>query len=162
VSPLAGEGAIGGAVRQAESEDLRGILALYAQLNPDDAPLEPAKAAVLWNEIRGNRNLVYLVADGPSGIVGTCNLSIIPNLTRSGRPFGVIENVVVADGFRRLKLGTRLMEEAVSIARAHGCYKVLLQSSKKRNEAHKFYEAAGFNPDSKQGYELRLERGRDG
>jgi GNAT superfamily N-acetyltransferase len=153
---LAGEGAIGGADRQAESEDLRGILALYAQLNPDDAPLEPAKAAALWNEIRGNRNLVYLVADGPSGIVGTCNLSIIPNLTRSGRPFGVIENVVVADGFRRLKLGTRLMAEAVSIARAHNCYKVLLQSSKKRSEAHRFYEAAGFNPDSKQGYELRL------
>ncbi|HXP91271.1 MAG TPA: GNAT family N-acetyltransferase [Fibrobacteria bacterium] len=154
--PLAGEGAMAGAIRQAEFGDLPGILALYSQLNPDDAPLEAAAAAALWDEIRGNHNLVYLVVDGPFGVVGTCNLSIIPNLTRSGRPFGVIENVVVADGFRRLKLGTRLMAEAVSIARAHNCYKVLLQSSKKRSEAHKFYEVAGFDPDSKHGYEIRL------
>lgn len=141
---------------RADVADLSGILALYVQLNPDDAPTDPAISAAIWAEICRDDHFLYLVAKVEAVIVGTCNVSLIPNLTRAGRPFALIENVIVHADFRRRNIGRLLMEAAIAEARAKNCYKILLLSSRKRTEAHRFYESLGFDGDSKKGFEIRL------
>ena len=141
---------------RADAADLSGILALYAQLNPGDTPTDPAISEAVWAEIRRDDHFLYLVAKVAATIVGTCNVSLIPNLTRTGRPFALIENVIVLADFRRRKIGRLLMEAAIAEARAKNCYKIILLSSRKRPEAHHFYESLGFDGDSKKGFEIRF------
>ena len=143
-------------ITKAVQDDLLGILELYKQLNPDDPDLNLTKAQSIWIEIQQNRNLLYFVAKTSNQIIGTCNISIISNLTRAGRPFGLIENVIIHENFRRQRIGENLMQKAISAAKTNDCCKVILLSSNKRIEAHSFYEAIGFNGDSKQGYEIRM------
>ncbi|MFG3115377.1 GNAT family N-acetyltransferase [Streptomyces sp. NPDC048197] len=60
-------------------------------------------------------------------------------------PWGrFVENVVVASSFQRLGIGRQLMEAAIQLGEAAGCYKVQLLAA---DEAyvHRFYEACGFN-----------------
>ncbi len=75
--------------------ELPQLLALYRHLHPDDAPL-PAEHVLqtLWDSIFSDPRLYYIVADSGEQLVATCNLSLVPNLTRGARPYGIIENVV--------------------------------------------------------------------
>jgi GNAT superfamily N-acetyltransferase len=144
-------------IRQAMKNDLDGLLDLYAHLSPNDAPLPPrAQVVKLWEEIIANPALTYFVAEQEGKLVSSCNLTIVPNLTRGARPFGVIENVITHPDFRRQGLAKRVLDRAVDTARQAGCYKVMLMSGAKRAQAHALYEKVGFKKDTKVGFDLRL------
>ncbi len=143
-------------VRKASINDLPKILDLYKELNPEDDELDLHNAEAIWKKSEFQHVLTYLVAIEDNEIVGTCNIAIIDNLTRSGRPYGIIENVITSIRHRRKGIGKILVENAVELAKANNCYKVVLLSSSKRIEAHQFYESLGFNGNSKKGFELRL------
>jgi len=49
------------------------------------------------------------------------------------------------------------MEMAIDHARRNNCYKAILQSGNKRTDAHRFYEAIGFDGSSKKAFEVRLD-----
>lgn len=143
-------------IRYANANDVSQILELYKELNPDDKPLELSKAMQIWEEGEKNNNMRYIVAAEANTVVATCNIALVSNLTRSGRPYGIIENVVTSKQYRRHGLGKRIIEKAVEYARSNDCYKVVLLSSSKRSGAHQFYETIGFDGASKKGFELRL------
>ena len=67
-----------------------------------------------------------------------------------------VENVVTDEAFRGRGIASALLRETVARARAAGCYKVFLQSSAKRTQAHRVYAAAGFDGDAKRAFDLRL------
>ena len=46
-------------------------------------------------------------------IVSSCTLIIIDNLTRSGRPFGLIENVITHREYRKREYGTSILYKAI-------------------------------------------------
>jgi GNAT superfamily N-acetyltransferase len=142
--------------RQAREEDLGGILALYRQLNPEDPPLDYGSALRIWKETESRGSTRYFVAAEGVAVVAACCVTVIPNLTRGGRPYAMIENVVTEAGHRRLGLGGRVVRDAVEHARELGCYKAVLLSGAKRAEAHEFYKAIGFDGDSKRGFEIRF------
>ena len=144
-------------IRFAETKDLPQILELYKELNPDDEPLNASTAAEIWAEsLRGDR-VRYVVAVEGDRVLATCTIAIIPNLTRSGRPYGIIENVITTGAQRRKGAGRAVIEYAVLHAKRQNCYKVALLSGAKRHEAHAFYESIGFNGTSKKGFEMRFE-----
>ncbi len=144
-------------VRQAVEADLDGLLDLYAHLNPDDAPLPPrARVVKLWEEIVANPMLTYFVAKQGGRLVSSCNLTIVSNLTRGARPFGVIENVITHPDFRRRGLAKRVLDHAVDTARQAGCYKVTLMSGTSRKDTRALYKKVGFRKDTKVGFDLRL------
>jgi GNAT superfamily N-acetyltransferase len=142
--------------RQAVEGDLGGILALYRQLNPEDPPLDYASALSIWKETEARGCTVYFVAAEGGDVAAACCVTVIPNLTRGGRPYAMIENVVTEAGRRRSGLGGGVVRYAVEHARERGCYKVVLLSGAKRKEAHAFYEAIGFDGGSKRGFEIRF------
>jgi GNAT superfamily N-acetyltransferase len=142
--------------RIAGRKDLPRILELYRQLNPDDVPISAEKANKVWDKVEGGDSFLYFIALDEARIVASCNIAIVPNLTRGGRPYAIIENVITDGEYRRRGLGEKVLRMAIHYARAVDCYKVSLMSSNKRVEAHAFYEAIGFDGDSKKGFEIRF------
>lgn len=76
----------------------------------------------------------------------------MPNITRSGRPYGVIENVVTHAACRRSGYGRLVMQAAIDAAKNRHCYKIMLMSGMDRGHAHEFYTSLGFDKDAKQAF----------
>lgn len=138
--------------------DFEGIMDLYEILHPEDiiAPLSKLKS--VWDEIMNNpERYRYVVVEEEGKIVATSNITIIPNLTRTGRPYAVIENVITHPDVRRRGFGRATIQLLLGFAREHNCYKVMLLSSNKRKESHEFYRSIGFSDDAKCGFTYYLE-----
>lgn len=139
--------------RDAAPRDDDAILGLYRQLHPEDPALPaPTTAFELLRRTPGMR-LFVLEEDGR--VVATTYLNVIPNLTRGGAPYGVVENVVVDESVRRRGAGTRILTATLREAWAAGCYKVMLMTSSREPGTHAFYRSCGFSPDAKSAYLAR-------
>lgn len=144
-------------VRLIREDELKHLLSLYHYLNLDDPALEvDENLKKLWKSIISHPDYFYLMVEEDGMLVSTCNLTIVKNLTRNAKPFGLIENVVTHPQYRNKGFGTAVLKKAVKIAREHGCYKVMLLTSQKDGATLNFYENAGFNPDEKTGFILRI------
>lgn len=143
-------------IRIAEENDLPHLLALYGQLQPDDSVLSSENAHKIWRQQYATSQIIHLVAIIDKVIIGASTLIIIPNLTRGGRPFAIIENVIVDALHRKKRAGKALMNASLEYARQHDCYKVMLQSNLHRTDAHQFYAATGFDGESKRAFEVRM------
>jgi GNAT superfamily N-acetyltransferase len=143
----------------AVESDLPELLALYQYLNPDD-PLLAVDDALRnhWQGILDNPALHYVVARADGPLVSTCALTIVPNLTRSVRSYGLIENVVTDPDYRKRGIGTQVLEHALSIAWSQNCYKVMLMTGSKQESTMRFYEQAGFKRGEKTGFIARPSR----
>ncbi|KKK40409.1 MAG: Acetyltransferase (GNAT) family protein [Candidatus Lokiarchaeum sp. GC14_75] len=129
------------------------LLELYTHLHRKDAPLpEKSKLESIWEEITANPLLHYFVVEHNNKIVSSCSLSVIPNLTRGGRPYGLIENVVTHTEYRRRGFGTSCLQFAVEIAWKNKCYKVMLLTGSKDPSIHHLYEKVGFKKGIKTGF----------
>jgi GNAT superfamily N-acetyltransferase len=140
-------------IRELAGHDLGDLLALYAHLHRQDATL-PDETAVqgVWREILENQH--HRIFGGHVGdtLVSSCALTIVPNLTRGCRPYGLIENVVTHAAHRNRGYGKAILAYALDHAWAAGCYKVMLLTGKQDEATLRFYEAAGFDGDEKRGF----------
>ncbi len=102
-----------------------------------------------------NNRLIVVEHDGV--VIGTLQLTFIPNLTYQGGIRAQIEGVRVDDAYRGQQIGRRLFEWAIAEARRHGCHMVQLTADKTRPDAHRFYESLGFTA-SHVGMKLHLKR----
>ena len=110
----------------------------------------------LWKEVFDDQSRYYLVVEDNGLIVSSCTLIVIKNLTRSGRPFGLIENVVTHPDYRNRGYGTAILHKAVEVAKENNCYKVILLTGRKEESVLRFYENAGFKRGIKTGFITRL------
>jgi GNAT superfamily N-acetyltransferase len=144
-------------VRLIKFEELSGLLDLYKYLNPDDPDMKETEyIKELWKEVFNEPGRYYFVVEEDGLIVSSCTLMVIKNLTRSGRPFGFIENVVTHPDYRKRGYGTAILHKAVETARQKNCYKVMLLTGKKEESVLRFYEQAGFEKGKKTGFIMRL------
>jgi GNAT superfamily N-acetyltransferase len=89
-------------------------------------------------------------------VVGTADMVVVENLTHGGRPWVIVENVVVDEAHRGEGVGKALMAEVVDEARRRDCFKVQLLSLEHRLGAHAFYRSLGFGTMA-QGFRLYLD-----
>ncbi|WP_306205092.1 GNAT family N-acetyltransferase [Actinoplanes sp. RD1] len=149
-------------IRPANRADLAAVLRLYAQLNPDDPPLDPATAAATFDGILAASTCDLYVLELDGRVVATAYLNLIPNLSRSARPYAVVENVVVDAALRGTGLGKQLMAAVLRAAWDAGCYKAMLATSSRNPATHAFYRACGFSGDAKTAYLARPPRSLSG
>ena len=88
-------------------------------------------------------------------------LHILPNMTRGGRPYALVENVVTLAAYRGQGYGRRVMQAAIAAAWAADCYKIMLLTGK-TSAARGFYDALGFSTEEQWGMSLRRIPVRDG
>jgi GNAT superfamily N-acetyltransferase len=87
-------------------------------------------------------------------LLGTFALLVMDNLAHLGARSAVVEDVVVDAAHRGQGIGRAMMTHAVSVCREKGCYKMALSSNLKRERAHAFYDALGFE---RHGYSFRVD-----
>lgn len=143
-------------VRELQSTDLDALLGLYAHLHERDLPL-PERNVVeqVWAEALANPRIRYFGCCEAGHLVSSCTLTVVPNLTRACRPYGVIENVVTHAEFRGRGWGKRVLQQALLFAWEQGCYKVMLLTGRKDDATLRFYEGAGFSREGKTGFIAR-------
>lgn len=142
-------------IREATEADLPAILALYAQPDVDDGivlPLNDARA-ILATMARYPFYKLYVV-EHAGRLVATYKLLVMENIAHMGQPSALVEQVMVAPEAQGAGLGTAMMKHALAIARARGCYKLALSSNVKREHAHAFYDALGFE---RHGYSFKVQ-----
>lgn len=147
------------AVREATAGDFRGLMALYAELQPEDPVLTNGRDARTFEHILQQPGLfIYLVEafeEDELTLVSSCYLNVIPNLTRSASPYAIIENVITTAACRQRGHGRRVVTHALQQAWSEGCYKTMLQTGSRREATHAFYRGCGFSGDDKFGYVAR-------
>lgn len=146
-------------IRKARLTDLPALIALYADddlgktretAGPDEIYLAAFEA------IDRDPNHILAVAETDGEIVATLLLSFIPGLSRHGAWRAQIEAMRVVASKRGQGLGHELLEWARQQALARGCSLIQLTSDRRRIDAHRFYERAGFEP-THLGFKMVIE-----
>ena len=138
-------------IRLVKRNEYDQLLGLMRQLNPMDPETSEIELQV-FNEIVNSKHLELIVAEDGGVLLGSCYINVIPNITRAGRPYAVIENVVTDSAHRNRGIGKSLLDHAIKLAWGQNCYKVMLMSGRTDGSVHAFYKKCGFNADEKQAY----------
>jgi GNAT superfamily N-acetyltransferase len=109
------------------------------------------KRTKIDREERAARGIRFSIA-GEGGEVARAYLYLMTNDLHAA-PFGLLEDVFVAETERGGGLGTALVKEVIAAARAAGCYKLIATSRASRPKVHELYERLGF---ANHGLEFRM------
>ncbi|MES2826081.1 MAG: GNAT family N-acetyltransferase [Pseudomonadota bacterium] len=142
-------------IRELKFPELEQVLSLYDEYERQKSPWPSKQEQKNIFEQLQNSGGCVLVAILDSSVVGTCTLNLCPNFSWSGRPYAMIENVIVASAHRNTGIGKALLNHAENLAESKGCYKVALITGSKEPSIIKFYESAGFK-GNKQGFQRRF------
>ena len=147
-------------IREAVSEDLPVIVRLLADDElgrTREAHISSPSSSYVdaFDAIASDPNHVLIVAELEDAVVGTLQLSFIPNLTYEGNWRAQIEGVRIDRSVRGSGIGRQLIEATVERARRRGCVLVQLTTVRRRPAAVKFYTSLGFR-DSHHGMKLWL------
>lgn len=141
-------------IREVRYDDLEGILNLYLQLHDKSVPAHDETLLHTWEQILSDDNYHLIVCEEDGRIVSSCTCIVIPNLTRTVRPYALVENVVTHPEYRKKGYAGDCLSFAKEIATKEHCYKIMLMTGSKDPAIHKFYENNGFSSKDKTAYTL--------
>ena len=144
-------------VREVYENELSKVLELYLHLHEETIPEMTKHLENTWNEIMQDKNHHIIVKEIDDRIVSSCVCVIIPNLTRSIRPYAFIENVVTHKDYRGYGYATQCLNYAKEIAIKENCYKMMLLTGSKDDKTLSFYNNAGYNSAYKTAFIQWLE-----
>lgn len=143
-------------IRAANESDIQPLLELYRQLNPTDPLLAAEDACGILKQFTLYPGSAVLIGLKGEALVTTCALVVVPNLTRGGAPYALIENVVTNAQHRKRGYGRAILKAAIVAAWECGCYKTMLMTGSRDPETLRFYQGVGFE-QSKTGFQIRRE-----
>lgn len=142
-------------IRAAEKNDLKKILELYYALTEDpDDKISLQEGREKFAKLKTYPDYNLYVAEYKDEIVGTFALLVMDNLAHRGEPSSIVEDVAIRNDMQGKGIGKEMMNFAMDMSRKKGCYKMVLSSHLRRENAHRFYESLGFK---KHGYSFVVE-----
>lgn len=141
-------------IRPARQDDLPRLQDLYQHLDANDVRCSPDEAVGIFQKFLLYPGSAILLGAIGGELVTSCTLVVIPNLTRGGKPYALIENMVTHADWRKRGFGSAILKAATELAWDEGCYKVMLMTGSKSPATLAFYAAAGFE-QSKTGFQIR-------
>jgi len=144
-------------IRPAAAGDLLGLTVLYHHLNPTDPILDGTVAEERFSAILAQPGMTVFIGFAGDLAAATVTLIVVPNLTRSGASYALMENVVTHADHRKRGYARAVIDHAAAEAWNAGCYKVMLLTGSKNPATLRFYENCGFVQD-KTGYQIRRLR----
>ena len=139
-------------IREAMESDLHGLLELYLHLHEASVPEDSDALRDAWAQILRDPNHHVIVDEADGRLVASCVCVVIPNLTRSARPYALIENVVTHADYRRQGRARACLDRARQIARQANCYKMMLMTGSKSYATLDFYRKCGYNSADKTAF----------
>ena len=138
-------------IRELKEADLwNGFLKLLDSLK-QASNIEKSKAKEIFEKINANPDHIIAVAELDGKIVGATTLFIESKFIHNGGLVGHIEDVVVNKEYQGQKMGEKIMNYLIEIAKNRGCYKTILDCT---DDVKPFYEKLGFKQVAN---ELRLD-----
>ena len=129
--------------------DAQRIAELYQQLVSNPAvDVRPERIAAVAND----RNTGLFVCEYQGEVLGSALVSLCADVMFGTQPFAVVENLVVHAQARNQGLGAALLRHIEAFCLAKDCSKIMLLSSIQREQAHRFFERAGFVGSKKRGF----------
>lgn len=144
----------GFSIRPATSGDLPALLALYRHLNPSDPELDTQVADERFDRMLSQPGMTVLIGFAGAVAATSITMIVVPNLTRGGASYALIENVVTDAGHRKRGYARALIRHAFEEAWQAGCYKVMLLTGSQNPATLRFYKNCGFVQD-KTGFQIR-------
>lgn len=142
-------------IRTAEKNDLKKILELYHELTEDpEDKISLQEGEEKFAKLKTYPDYNLYVAEYKGEIIGTFALLIMDNLAHRGEPSSIVEDVAIRKDMQGKGAGREIMNFAMNISRQKGCYKMVLSSHLRREDAHRFYESLGFK---KHGFSFIVE-----
>jgi GNAT superfamily N-acetyltransferase len=140
-------------VREIKAAELAQLVDLYSHLHEKDEPLpSPEAMAAVWREIGSNDCIRYFGLFLKDVLVSSCTITLVPNLTRGCRPYGLIENVVTHPQYRGNGYASKVLSHALEYAWTSNSYKVMLMTGRLNEATFSFYESVGFSRHEKQAF----------
>ncbi len=139
-----------GTCRVLTEADTSDALALYSELT--FGPKDLSRGDFLRVIAHPGTTVFGLDLDG--ALAAMMTLHVLPNVTWSGRPYALIENVVTRSDLQGRGHGKHLMRDVCASAWAQGVFKIMLLTGQKRG-ATGFYEACGFSSEDKTAMVIR-------
>jgi len=128
-------------IRELKKEDLwNGFLTSLDSLR-QASDIDKEKAEEIFEKINSNSDHIIAVAELDGKIVGSTTLLIEQKFIHKGGLVGHIEDVVVDKNFQGQKIGEKIMQYLLEIAKNRGCYKTILDCT---DDVKPFYEKLGF------------------
>jgi GNAT superfamily N-acetyltransferase len=121
------------------SELLSILFAQEAEFAPDSVAQAAGLALIIGNPEAG----VVLAARTGGVIVGMVNLLFTVS-TALGSRVALLEDMVVLPQMRGAGIGSRLLEQAISLARVRSCKRITLLTDRVNDSAQRFYAKHGF------------------
>jgi len=129
-------------IRPAEPDDVAQLVALLKSLFAIEADFDfdPDKQTRGIQLLLENDQACILVAEANDDkkVLGMCSIQILIS-TAEGGAVGLLEDLVVAAGFRNQGIGAKLLDEAVCWAKQHGLKRLQLLADKNNAHALEFY-----------------------
>lgn len=141
-------------IRPAARGDLADLMTLYRHLNPTDPVLDESVTEERFSAILAQSGMTVFIGFAGDVAVATVTSIIVPNLTRNGASYALIENVVTHADHRKRGYARAVVDHAIAEAWNAGCYKVMLLTGSKNPATLRFYENCGFLQD-KTGFHIR-------
>lgn len=145
-------------LREAIESDLDDLLVLYDNFTTNVPITDVDALHIMWDRILNDDDTYYFVVEHEGKVVATCYLTMIKNLMRDLRPYGLIENVVTDPTHRRQGLGRMVLGAAIEKAKERQCFKLMLCTGVKEQLVHTFYKNVGFSPDIQTAYAIKFEQ----
>lgn len=117
-------------------------------------PLDPGYIKA-FEAILADPHQLEVVVERQGQIVGCCQITFIPGLTRRGMTRALLESVRIAAPLRGQGIGRAFFEWILDTCRSRGAGLVQLTSDKSRARAHGFYASLGFIA-THEGFKLTL------
>jgi N-acetylglutamate synthase-like GNAT family acetyltransferase len=140
-------------IREAETKDRDAIQRLYEILCPDE-PINVLSERI--EQIRNDSHNFLYVYDSNGQVLATVFLTLCLDPMFGNEPHGLIENIVVDDTLRGKGIGKALLDHIDHVCRELNCSKIMLLSNSFRLDAHRFFEANGYNGTVSKGFKKYL------
>jgi glucosamine-phosphate N-acetyltransferase len=131
-------------IRPLHLEDYnKGYLFLLKQLT-DIENLNEEKFQKRFKELQLEKNVYFIIVLEDiikKRIIGTGTIFLEKKIVHGAGLCGHIEDVVIDENYRGKKLGQRIVEHLIYLAKKNHCYKIILNCSEKNIS---FYEKCGF------------------
>ena len=137
-------------IERISERDLPELAALFRELSGREQSLEKMK--ISFSNMEKNEEYIVLGAKIGGRLAGSVMGIVCHDLVDDCRPFMVIENVIVAEEFRRAGVGRALMKCIEDICIERDCCYSMLVSGSQRTDAHRFYESIGYGHDVVRGF----------
>ncbi|WP_196157405.1 GNAT family N-acetyltransferase [Reinekea sp. G2M2-21] len=132
--------------RTAKAEDLDDINVLFQSVQRGAVAFS-RRQEIVFQRLLDEALVDLLVVEQDEFVVACCHCAIIPTLGFDGRPYAMLNHLIVDPLNRRQGLATRLLSYASEYAKKSGCYQIYLAADATQDWQQAFVRKSGFVVD---------------